>query len=71
MQELIKHDIDNGEVMQCLLAHRKDAAVSSTCMRYIDHYELVSMRDYNFTPLFAKMCQADVDKYCKDTPHEK
>jgi Golgi apparatus protein 1 len=67
----MRSDIDNGEVMQCLLAHRKDAEIAPVCRQYIDHYELISMRDYNFTPLFAKMCQSDVDKHCKDTPHEK
>ena len=50
--------------MQCLLAHRRDADMNTQCLSYIDHYEIMSMRDYNLTPVFAQTCKADIEKHC-------
>ena len=40
-QTLADADIDNGDVVQCLLKHRRDPEMSPKCRTYVDHYELV------------------------------
>ena len=85
-----QEDIDNGDVMQCLLKNRDDReTMTDKCRTYIDHYELVSslcslrlgisvihstqisMRDYHFTPRFAKACKKDIAEHCIDAPKDK
>lgn len=52
--------------MQCLLAHRSDQDMTDVCRHWIDHYELVSMRSYKFTPKFAHACKKDIEKHCSE-----
>jgi hypothetical protein len=81
----VEEEIDNGVVMQCLLKYRGGPEMTDKCRQYVDHFELVSstislspiyllqisMRDYNFTPKFAKACANSITKQCSDGPRDK
>lgn len=35
------------------------------CMYYVEHFELVSMKDYKFSYKFKEACRADAEKFCQ------
>lgn len=45
--------------------------MNSKCRAYVTHYELVSMKDYNFAFKFKKACQDDVQRHCGTNANDK
>lgn len=45
-------EIDHGDVMECLAAHKDTQEMTPKCRSYVHHFELVSMRDYHFSYRF-------------------
>ncbi|RCN36160.1 cysteine rich repeat-containing domain protein [Ancylostoma caninum] len=69
--QFANEDIDHGDVMECLANNKDKPEMTSKCRSYVNHFELVSLRDYHFSYKFQKACSADIDKYCHDHGNDK
>ncbi|XP_078482978.1 Golgi apparatus protein 1 [Ciona intestinalis] len=56
---------DEGEIMECLIRN-KDEMDSPLCAAGVNHFQLIEMKDYHFTPKFMKACKDDVRLHCSD-----
>lgn len=45
--------------------------MTSKCKSYVNHFELVSLRDYHFSYKFQKACTSDIQRHCKDHGNDK
>ncbi|EYC08555.1 hypothetical protein Y032_0065g3610 [Ancylostoma ceylanicum] len=70
-EQFANEDIDHGDVMECLANNKDKPEMTSKCRSYVNHFELVSLRDYHFSYKFQKACGADIDKYCHDHGNDK
>ncbi|KAJ1370206.1 hypothetical protein KIN20_031890 [Parelaphostrongylus tenuis] len=70
-EQFANEDIDHGSVMECLLNNKDQPEMTSKCRSYVNHFELVSLRDYHFSYKFQKACAADIDKHCHDHGNDK
>ncbi|KAK6025173.1 cysteine rich repeat-containing domain protein, partial [Ostertagia ostertagi] len=68
---LPNEEIDHGDVMECLLNNKDQPEMTSKCRSYVNHFELISLRDYHFSYKFQKACAADIDKHCQDHGNDK
>ncbi|KRY36921.1 Golgi apparatus protein 1 -like protein [Trichinella spiralis] len=62
--EFAHEEIDNGDMMDCLLEHKGVPEMNHKCRAYVSHTELISMKDYRFTFKFRQACRSDVEQYC-------
>ncbi|PAV55880.1 hypothetical protein WR25_13801 [Diploscapter pachys] len=67
----INEEIDHGDVMECLSMHKDAPEMNSKCHSYVNHFELVSIRDYHFSYKFKEACEPDIVKYCPGHGDEK
>ncbi|CAI4232920.1 unnamed protein product [Auanema sp. JU1783] len=70
-QEFQNEDIDQGDVMECLLTNKDTPEMTSKCKSYVNHFELVSLRDYHFSYKFQKACTPDIENFCKGHGNDK
>lgn len=40
--------------------------MNKECKIRLNHYQLISIRDYHFSYNFNKYCQHDINKYCSN-----
>ncbi|KJH51316.1 cysteine rich repeat-containing domain protein [Dictyocaulus viviparus] len=71
MEQFASEDIDHGSVMECLLNNKDKPEMTSKCRSYVNHFELVSLRDYHFSYKFQKACAFDIEKHCRDHGNDK
>lgn len=57
---------DEGDIMECLIFHKNDPDVKSEskCRAAIEHFQLLSLKDYHFTYKFKLACKPYVGRYC-------
>ncbi|XP_049951626.1 Golgi apparatus protein 1 [Schistocerca serialis cubense] len=57
---------DEGDVMDCLIAHKNEPDVRSNykCRAAVEHFQLISLKDYHFTYKFKEACRQSVIRYC-------
>ncbi|XP_063230835.1 Golgi apparatus protein 1 [Bacillus rossius redtenbacheri] len=57
---------DEGDVMECLVEHKNEPDVRSSykCRAAIEHFQLISLKDYHFTYKFKEACRPHVIRYC-------
>uniref|UniRef100_A0A915DY09 Golgi apparatus protein 1 n=1 Tax=Ditylenchus dipsaci TaxID=166011 RepID=A0A915DY09_9BILA len=67
----INEDIDHGDVMECLANHKDTPEMSPKCRSYVNHFELISLRDYHFSYRFTEACQKDIQDYCAPLGQDK
>uniref|UniRef100_A0A0N5ASS7 Golgi apparatus protein 1 n=1 Tax=Syphacia muris TaxID=451379 RepID=A0A0N5ASS7_9BILA len=65
-QEFANEAIDHGDVMECLYNHKDAKEMNEICRSYVDHFELISLRDYRFSFHFNQSCAEDIQRYCRD-----
>ncbi|KAK6039819.1 cysteine rich repeat-containing domain protein [Cooperia oncophora] len=70
-EQFANEEIDHGDVMECLLNNKDQPEMTSKCRSYVNHFELISLRDYHFSYKFEKACSADIDKHCPDHGNDK
>ncbi|CAD5216477.1 unnamed protein product [Bursaphelenchus xylophilus] len=63
-KQLMNEDIDHGDVMMCLSQHKGAREMNNKCRSYVQHFELISLRDYHFNYKFTQACKPDIDQYC-------
>jgi hypothetical protein len=56
-------------MMRCLISYKSDSPnhlepVTSVCSSAIEHWQILAMKDWRFSPTFRKACQKDVKKNC-------
>ncbi|GAB6030494.1 hypothetical protein CHUAL_007357 [Chamberlinius hualienensis] len=66
-EEYLTRDVDEGNIIQCLLQHKNENNLRSNhkCYTYLEHFQLISLKDYRFTFKFKEACKKDVVQYCK------
>lgn len=70
-EQFANEEIDHGDVMECLLNNKDQPEMTSKCRSYVNHFELISLRDYHFSYKFQKACAADIEKHCQDHGNDK
>ncbi|XP_039254984.2 Golgi apparatus protein 1-like [Styela clava] len=55
-------DENEGEVMQCLIDNKFD--LTDDCKAGVLHFQLIELKDINFSYNFMKACKSDVEKNC-------
>ncbi len=59
-----------GSVMHCLLEIKtnnpRDLRESEPkCFRVLEHWQILTLKDWHFSPSFKKACSSDVRELCK------
>lgn len=57
-------EIDNGEIVECLIEHKREHDVDPKCLAGIEHHQIVNMQSYNFNTKFREACKKDYERYC-------
>ncbi|XP_046394419.1 Golgi apparatus protein 1 [Ischnura elegans] len=58
---------DQGGVMECLVAHKNDPEVRAygiRCRAAVEHFQLISLKNYHFSYKFKEACRPHVVRYC-------
>lgn len=65
--DLVDRDIDEGDLMQCLVLNKNKASVKRypKCRVAIEHFQLLSLKDFRFSFKFKESCKADVLTHCR------
>ncbi|KAH7727487.1 Cysteine rich repeat family protein [Aphelenchoides avenae] len=78
--QFANEEIDHGDVMECLAAHKETREMTPKCRSYVQHFEasqtcvaadLISMRDYHFNYRFTQACQPDITEHCSSFGQDK
>lgn len=61
----MKHD--EGDIMECLIQHKNDPVVKSNqnCRSSIEHFQIISLKDYRFTYKFKAACKVHALRLCR------
>ncbi|RZC42697.1 Golgi apparatus protein 1 [Asbolus verrucosus] len=57
---------DEGDVMECLISHKNDPSVKANppCKISIEHFQIISLKDYRFTYKFKVACKHFAMRFC-------
>ncbi|XP_068684167.1 Golgi apparatus protein 1-like [Montipora foliosa] len=53
-------------VLPCLVEHKNDQGMDERCHAAIEHWQLIEMKDFRFSPEFKRACRRDAQEYCSD-----
>lgn len=58
---------EEGDIMECLISHKNTPDVKSElkCRAAIEHFQLISLKNYHFTYKFKVACKPHVNQYCQ------
>ncbi|KHJ48614.1 cysteine rich repeat-containing domain protein [Trichuris suis] len=71
-QSFAQEELDNGDMLDCLLQHKGAPEMTHKCRAYVAHTELISMKDFRFTFKFRQACRSDVEQHClAKSPNDK
>ncbi|OQR79285.1 Golgi apparatus protein 1-like, partial [Tropilaelaps mercedesae] len=61
------NDVDQGDLLQCLIVNKNEPQVRNDprCRVAIEHFQLISLKDYRFSAKFKEACKPDVLRNCK------
>ena len=59
-----KAEIDEGNMIQCLIEHKHEGDVDPKCFAGIEHHQIVNMGSYNFNHKFREACKKDYEEHC-------
>lgn len=67
MERHCKDKRDEGDIMECLIAHKNDPDVKADqkCHAAVEHFQLISLKNYHFTYKFKLACKPFVMRYCQ------
>lgn len=65
-EEVLKYGKDEGDMMECLIEHKNELDVRSDykCKAAIEHFQLISLKNYRFTYKFKEACRSYVKRWC-------
>ena len=63
-------DIEEGRLMRCLIAYKTEnrnsvQRMTEECSTAVEHWQILAMKNWHFSPAFRIACQTDVRKKCK------
>ncbi|KAM8707780.1 hypothetical protein ACLKA7_014850 [Drosophila subpalustris] len=64
--DILKAGTDNGNMMDCLISHKNDADLRKDlrCRAAIEHFQIISLKNYHFTTKFKEACRPYVSRHC-------
>ncbi|XP_014213335.1 Golgi apparatus protein 1 [Copidosoma floridanum] len=64
--EILKYGKDEGDMMDCLIEHKNefDSRTDSKCKAAVEHFQLISLKNYHFTFKFKDACRPMVIRWC-------
>lgn len=65
-EEVLKYGKDEGDMMECLIEHKNDLDLRSDykCKAAVEHFQLISLKNYHFTYKFKEACRPSVKRWC-------
>lgn len=65
-QPVLKSGKDEGEMMECLISHKNDPPFRQDlkCRAAIEHFQIISLKNYHFTYKFKEACRPHVMRFC-------
>ncbi|XP_043249603.1 Golgi apparatus protein 1 [Colletes gigas] len=65
-EEVLKYGKDEGDMMECLIEHKNDLDVRPDykCKAAVEHFQLISLKNYHFTYKFKEACRPSVKRWC-------
>lgn len=69
--QFLDEEIDHGDVLNCLAENKDADEMTSKCRSYVNHFELISLRDYHFNFRFTQACQEDIRQNCAQFGQDK
>ncbi|XP_017072327.1 Golgi apparatus protein 1 isoform X1 [Drosophila eugracilis] len=66
---ILKSGKDNGDMMDCLIAHKNDADLRKDlrCRAAIEHFQIISLKSFHFTTKFKEACRPYVQRFCSSS----
>ncbi|SPP77134.1 Golgi apparatus protein 1 isoform X1 [Drosophila guanche] len=66
---ILKSGKDNGDMMDCLIAHKNDADLRKDlrCRAAIEHFQIISLKNFHFTTKFKEACRPYVQRFCSSS----
>ncbi|MFH4980701.1 hypothetical protein AB6A40_007410 [Gnathostoma spinigerum] len=64
-------EIDHGDVLECLVKNKFKPEMNKHCHAYVNHFELVSLRDYTYSYKLKEACEADIEANCQGHGNDK
>ncbi|CRK92078.1 CLUMA_CG005670, isoform A [Clunio marinus] len=59
---------EDGDIMECLIALKGDVLKSyPKCKAAVEHFQLISLKNYIFTNKFKEACRPYVNRYCQNS----
>lgn len=60
---------DEGDMMECLISHKNDPDLRADlkCRAAIEHFQIISLKNYHFTYKFKEACRPHVNRYCPNS----
>ncbi|XP_020816562.1 Golgi apparatus protein 1 isoform X1 [Drosophila serrata] len=67
--DILKSGKDNGDMMDCLIAHKNDADLRKDlrCRAAIEHFQIISLKNFHFTTKFKEACRPFVQRFCSSS----
>ncbi|XP_066589109.1 Golgi apparatus protein 1 [Prorops nasuta] len=64
--DILKYGKDEGDMMECLIEHKNDIDIrsESKCKAVVEHFQLISLKNYHFTYKFKEACRSSVKRSC-------
>ena len=65
--DLMDREIDEGDLMECLILNKNKPGIKRfpKCRVAVEHFQLLSLKDFRFSFKFKESCKADVLNYCR------
>lgn len=66
---ILKTGKDEGDLMECLVAHKNDPDMraDAKCRAAVEHFQIISLKDFHFTYKFKEACRPYVTRYCPNS----
>lgn len=66
---ILKTGKDEGDMMECLISHKNDPDLRNDlkCRAAIEHFQLISLKNYHFTYKFKEACRPHVIRFCSSS----
>lgn len=64
--DLLSKDVDQGDLLGCLIQHKNDLRMKEDqhCRIALEHFQLISLKDYKFSYAFKEACRKDAQAFC-------
>lgn len=63
---IFKNTKEQGDMMECLISHKNDPDMrqDQKCHAAIEHFQIISLKNYHFTYKFKEECRPFVSRFC-------